>query len=59
MWKTLQGFLGVFPQYATGGVNFATESYGGEFFSLRFLRMGVWVILDARSSVVFFFSFLP
>lgn len=31
MWRTLQGFLGVFPEYANGGVNFATESYGGEF----------------------------
>ncbi|KAJ5246511.1 hypothetical protein N7468_001494 [Penicillium chermesinum] len=31
MWKTLQGFLGAFPQYAKGGLNFATESYGGHY----------------------------
>ena len=28
MWKTLQGFMGVFPQYAREEINFATESYG-------------------------------
>ena len=28
MWKTLQGFMGAFPQYAREEVNFATESYG-------------------------------
>lgn len=26
MWKTLQGFMGAFPQYARNGFNFATES---------------------------------
>ncbi|OAG40350.1 hypothetical protein AYO21_05441 [Fonsecaea monophora] len=31
MWKTLQGFMGVFPQYARQGINFATESYGGHY----------------------------
>lgn len=31
MWKTLQGFMGVFPQYARDGVFFATESYGGHY----------------------------
>jgi carboxypeptidase C (cathepsin A) len=31
MWKTLQGFMGAFPQYARNGVNFATESYGGHY----------------------------
>lgn len=31
MWKTLQGFMGAFPQYARHGVNFATESYGGHY----------------------------
>ncbi|KIW96126.1 uncharacterized protein Z519_03193 [Cladophialophora bantiana CBS 173.52] len=31
MWKTLQGFMGVFPQYAREGINFATESYGGHY----------------------------
>jgi hypothetical protein len=28
MWKTLQGFMGAFPQYSRNGINFATESYG-------------------------------
>jgi hypothetical protein len=28
MWKTLQGFMGVFPQYSRHEFNFATESYG-------------------------------
>ncbi|EXJ72728.1 carboxypeptidase D [Cladophialophora psammophila CBS 110553] len=31
MWKTLQGFMGAFPQYAREGINFATESYGGHY----------------------------
>jgi carboxypeptidase C (cathepsin A) len=31
MWKTLQGFMGAFPQYSTNGVHFATESYGGHY----------------------------
>lgn len=31
MWRTLQGFLGAFPEYAKSGVNFATESYGGHY----------------------------
>lgn len=31
MWKTLQGFMGVFPQYFREGFNFATESYGGHY----------------------------
>lgn len=26
MWKTLQGFMGAFPQYSRSGFNFATES---------------------------------
>jgi carboxypeptidase D len=30
-WKTLQGFMGAFPQYSRGGFNFATESYGGHY----------------------------
>ena len=28
MWKTLQGFMGAFPQYSRTEFNFATESYG-------------------------------
>jgi carboxypeptidase C (cathepsin A) len=31
MWKTLQGFMGAFPQYTNGGFSFATESYGGHY----------------------------
>lgn len=31
MWKTLQGFMGAFPQYARDGVYFTTESYGGHY----------------------------
>ncbi|KAL9070016.1 MAG: hypothetical protein Q9157_005967 [Trypethelium eluteriae] len=31
VWKTLQGFMGVFPQYARDGFHFATESYGGHY----------------------------
>ncbi|KIW24657.1 uncharacterized protein PV07_10361 [Cladophialophora immunda] len=31
MWKTLQGFMGAFPQYARQDINFATESYGGHY----------------------------
>lgn len=30
-WKTLQGFMGVFPQYSRHGFHFATESYGGHY----------------------------
>ncbi|KAI0971235.1 Alpha/Beta hydrolase protein [Xylaria arbuscula] len=30
-WKTLQGFMGAFPQYARSGFHFATESYGGHY----------------------------
>jgi carboxypeptidase D len=31
MWKTLQGFMGAFPQYSRESFNFATESYGGHY----------------------------
>lgn len=30
-WKTLQGFMGAFPQYSENGLNIATESYGGRY----------------------------
>ncbi|KAH8894549.1 serine carboxypeptidase [Thozetella sp. PMI_491] len=30
-WKTLQGFMGVFPQYSSHGLIIATESYGGHY----------------------------
>lgn len=29
-WKTLQGFMGAFPQYSRKGFTFSTESYGGQ-----------------------------
>ncbi|KAF2734251.1 carboxypeptidase S1 [Polyplosphaeria fusca] len=31
MWKTLQGFMGAFPEYARNGFSFTTESYGGHY----------------------------
>ncbi|KAF2493300.1 carboxypeptidase S1 [Lophium mytilinum] len=31
MWKTLQGFMGAFPQYSRHGFSFTTESYGGHY----------------------------
>jgi carboxypeptidase C (cathepsin A) len=43
MWKTLQGFMGAFPEYSRNGFNFATESYGGHYapiFNGR-IRVGV------------------
>ncbi|RDL39293.1 uncharacterized protein BP5553_03633 [Venustampulla echinocandica] len=30
-WKTLQGFMGAFPQYSRNGFHFSTESYGGHY----------------------------
>jgi len=30
-WKTLQAFMGAFPQYSRNEFNFATESYGGHY----------------------------
>lgn len=30
-YKTLQGFMGAFPQYSRNGFHFATESYGGHY----------------------------
>ncbi|KAK3076840.1 hypothetical protein LTS18_011862, partial [Coniosporium uncinatum] len=30
-WKTLQGFMGAFPQYSRDGFYFTTESYGGHY----------------------------
>jgi carboxypeptidase C (cathepsin A) len=30
-WKTLQGFMGVFPQYSRESFHFTTESYGGHY----------------------------
>lgn len=31
LWATLQGFMGVFPQYSRNGFHFTTESYGGHY----------------------------
>lgn len=31
MWKTLQGFMGAFPEYSRNGFSFTTESYGGHY----------------------------
>ncbi|KAF2116447.1 Alpha/Beta hydrolase protein [Lophiotrema nucula] len=31
MWKTLQGFMGAFPEYSREGFSFTTESYGGHY----------------------------
>ena len=31
MWKTIQGFMGAFPNYTRDGFYFATESYGGHY----------------------------
>lgn len=31
MWKTLQGFLGAFPQYTGNGLHLTSESYGGHY----------------------------
>jgi len=30
-WKTLQGFMGAFPQYSRNGFHYASESYGGHY----------------------------
>ncbi|KAM3535662.1 hypothetical protein MY4038_001141 [Beauveria bassiana] len=31
MWRTLQGFMGAFPQYSRHGVHFVSQSYGGHY----------------------------
>jgi carboxypeptidase D len=31
VWRALQGFVGVFPQYARNGIHIAAESYGGHY----------------------------
>ena len=31
IWRTLQGFMGAFPQYSRSGIHLATESYGGHY----------------------------
>ena len=31
VWRTLQGFMGAFPQYSRNSINLATQSYGGHY----------------------------
>ena len=31
VWKTLQGFLGAFPEYSRDGIHLTTDSYGGHY----------------------------
>jgi carboxypeptidase C (cathepsin A) len=31
-WRTLQGFMGAFPEYSRNGYSMATESYGGRMY---------------------------
>ncbi|CAL3964886.1 unnamed protein product [Diplocarpon coronariae] len=33
-WKTLQGFMGAFPQYSRNGFHLSTDSYGGRYGSI-------------------------
>ncbi|KAJ5085359.1 hypothetical protein N7532_010130, partial [Penicillium argentinense] len=50
MWKTLQGFMGVFPQYSRNGFTFTTESYGGHYgpvFNDYFVEQNAKKIQDA------------
>ncbi|KAJ5883487.1 uncharacterized protein N7473_010373 [Penicillium subrubescens] len=50
MWKTLQGFMGVFPHYSRNGFSFTTESYGGHYgpvFNEYFLSQNAKNIPDA------------
>ncbi|KAL6712211.1 hypothetical protein ACN47E_000088 [Coniothyrium glycines] len=51
MWKTLQGFMGAFPQYSRNGFSLATESYGGHWgpvFSSYFLDQNAKDITGAH-----------
>lgn len=50
MWKTLQGFMGAFPEYSRNGFSFTTESYGGHYapvFNAYFLDQNAKNISDA------------
>ncbi|EHY57831.1 Carboxypeptidase S1-like protein B [Exophiala dermatitidis] len=52
MWRTLQGFMGAFPQYARHDVFFTTESYGGHYaplFSEYFLQQNSKQIQGAHN----------
>jgi carboxypeptidase C (cathepsin A) len=51
MWKTLQGFMGAFPQYSRNGFSFTTESYGGHYgpvFNAYFLEQNAKNISGAH-----------
>lgn len=56
MWKTLQGFMGAFPEYSRKGFNFATESYGGHYAPIF---NGQYDAVDCRSDGLTFHSVLP
>ncbi len=50
VWKTLQGFMGAFPQYSRDGLHLATDSYGGHYgpvFSDYFIKQNKENIADA------------
>jgi len=50
-WKTLQGFMGAFPQYSRNGFSFTTESYGGHYgpvFNAYFLEQNAKHIRGAH-----------
>lgn len=50
VWKTLQGFMGAFPQYSRDGLHLATDSYGGHYgpiFSDYFMKQNEENISDA------------
>ncbi|EFQ87460.1 hypothetical protein CFE70_006153 [Pyrenophora teres f. teres 0-1] len=50
-WKTLQGFMGAFPQYSRNGFSFTTESYGGHYgpvFNAYFLEQNAKNISGAH-----------
>ncbi|EXJ94927.1 carboxypeptidase D [Capronia coronata CBS 617.96] len=52
MWKTLQGFMGAFPQYSRHEVFFTSESYGGHYlplFSDYFLQQNAKNISGAHN----------
>ncbi|OAA71492.1 Peptidase S10, serine carboxypeptidase [Cordyceps fumosorosea ARSEF 2679] len=60
MWRTLQGFMGAFPQYSRRGLNFVSQSYGGHYapvFAEYFLQQNAQNIpgtqmMDLRSVLV-------
>ncbi|KAI1847579.1 hypothetical protein JX266_006431 [Neoarthrinium moseri] len=56
MWKTLQGFMGAFPDYSRSGFSFTTESYGGHYgpvFNGENLSLG-YLVLSSNSNPEYF-----